>query len=85
MPRRASRITLDVTDVRVERVQEITDRDAIAEGIEALDPNVPAHFQVRPASAFKLLWDSINHKRGFGWDTNPWVWVVEFERAEAQS
>ena len=72
MPRFASRITLEVTEVRVERLQEITEADAWAEGIAA--------HVVRPIHDYAALWDSLNAKRGFGWDTNPWVWVVSFRR-----
>lgn len=80
MPRRASRITLEVTDVRVERVQEITCADAIAEGTLT-----PAHSQVYRKhtmnhDSFSDLWDSLNAKRGYGWDVNPWVWVISFKR-----
>ena len=75
MPRWASRITLKVKAVRVERVQEIRREDALAEGVSGgCGPNYDfALF------GFKRLWDSINAKRGFGWDVNPWVWVIEFE------
>ncbi len=76
MPRWASRITLEVTDVRVERVQDITEDGAIREG--CCDAN-HKDFHV---GAFHDLWDSINAKRGFGWDSNPWVWVVEFKRVD---
>ena len=84
MPRVASRITLEVTSVRVERVQDITGKDALAEGIE----KPPYHYEESPEEsyrrAFKMLWDSINSKRGFGWDKNPWVWVVEFKKINTQ-
>jgi len=77
MPRWASRITLEVTDVRVERVQEMKRSDAFLEGcplhIAGHDGNIEAAH-----NWFRTLWDSINAKRGYGWDANPWVCVVEF-------
>ena len=79
MPRWASRITLEIADVRVERVQEISEDDALAEGIES--PHTGPTEWSEPAEAiyeFRRLWDSINAKRGFGWDVNPWVWIIEF-------
>lgn len=87
MPRQASRISLRVTDVRVERVQDISDEDARAEGIEAVFPDIQKRDLVGSAlasrNAFEELWDSINARRGFGWDVNPWVWCISFERVEA--
>lgn len=77
MPRWASRITLEVTEVRVQRVQEISKADCIAEGMEGLD-DVHAGWHQNYAQ----LWDSINLKRGFGWDANPWVWCVTFKKGE---
>lgn len=84
MPRWASRITLKVVNVRAERVQDISREDILAEGINA-------HFAPRrkdplptPRSAFAQLWDTINKNRGYGWDVNPWVWVLEFERVRTQ-
>jgi hypothetical protein len=79
MPRWASRLTLEVTGVRVERLQEISEADAIAEGIPAFKPS-PSKI---PRLHYASLWDSLNAKRGFGWDKNPWVWVVEFKRVTA--
>lgn len=75
MPRWASRITLEITDVRVERVQEITHRDALAEGV-AYDLSKDGG---APVPQFQRLWDDINAKRGYGWDMNPWVWIVTFK------
>ena len=78
MPRWASRITLELTDVRVQRVQEITENDAIAEGArpDHMAPDARDH-----VAAFRALWDSINGgKRGFGWDANPWAWCLTFRR-----
>jgi hypothetical protein len=67
MPRWASRITLRVIDARVERVQDIAHEDARAEGASG-------------RTEFAALWDEINAKRGHPWESNPWVWVVGFER-----
>lgn len=71
-----SRITLEITGVRVERLQEIGVEDAIAEGcIPELEGRT-----FRPAiGLFRELWDSLNAKRGYGWDTNLWVWVISFK------
>lgn len=110
MPRAASRITLEITGVRVERLQDISEADALAEGChgpdEDTDSNLPACPQCggvglytafnlatggalpdtdcrmcdTSAKRYRLLWDQIN---GAGsWESNPWVWVVEFGRAE---
>ncbi len=81
MPRWASRILLEVTDVRVERVQEITGKDARLEGAKRYSNNRLSNEQ-RYREGFAQLWERINAKRGFGWDKNPWVWVVEFKRIE---
>ncbi|MGG1947063.1 hypothetical protein AB1286_33115 [Trinickia sp. NRRL B-1857] len=81
MPRWASRITLEVTGVRIERLQAIDWEDAIAEGIR--DPRRAA-WRVDPVEGcvakYRELWDSLNAARGHGWDANPFVWVVEFKR-----
>jgi hypothetical protein len=90
MPRWASRLTLRLTAVRVERLQDISEDDAIAEGVEVSAGNIkaaelfaetrPDLLRIAPAQqAFCELWDSINSKRGYAWDTNPWVWVLTFE------
>ena len=79
MPRWASRITLEITKVKVERVNDITRDDAIAEGCCAFEDNAGWY---GPEVALAALWDSIYAKRGFGWDSNPWVWVIEFRRVE---
>lgn len=77
MPRWASRITLEVTEVRVQRVNEISEADARAEGIEHHDGG-GVGWSAR--GEFEYLWDSINAKRGFGWNLNPWIWALTFKR-----
>ncbi len=77
MPRWASRITLEVTAVRVERLQQISEADAIAEGCSVVG-NAEARNIELPREQFATLWKSINGPKS--WDANPWVWVVEFER-----
>lgn len=76
MPRWASRIDLEVTGVRVERVQEISGLDCIAEGIHPIGPE---HDTAIPRKEYQALWDSLNAPRGYGWDKNPFVWVIEFK------
>lgn len=78
MPRWASRITLRVTDVRIERVQDIAEDDAREEGVTPPKTSPGLDF-MKHELGFRSLWDSINAKRGYGWNVNPWVWVVEFE------
>ena len=76
MPRWASRLTLEVTEIRVERLNDISEEDAIAEGCQCA--GVPASLTNR--GAFAKLWESINGPGS--WDENPWVWVVGFELKE---
>lgn len=71
MPRKASRITLEITNIRVERVQDITAGDTVKEGVTGM--------------SFQPLWDSINAKRGYSWQSNPWVWVIEFRQVKKLS
>ena len=78
MPRWASRLTLSIVDVRVERVQDITHFGAMSEGI-TYDYASPGGGTIMQ---FAKLWDSINAKRGYPWGSNPWVWVIEFEKVQ---
>jgi len=87
LPRWASRITLEITGVRVERLNEISEADAMAEGIESGDClgipgwksyNSGFYICTMPSTSFRTLWESINGPGS--WDANPWVWVVAFKR-----
>jgi hypothetical protein len=94
MPRWASRVTLEVADVRVVRLQSISYEDAIAEGM--FDPGSikepspvtgesgeQAGRRLRsPQRNYAVLWDELNAAAGYGWNANPWVWVVEFRRID---
>lgn len=79
-----ARIFLEVTNIRVERVQDIDHdwEDCLKEGVmgknEACCDCNGLHIKV--LWRFRELWDSINAKRGYGWDKNPWIWVVEFKK-----
>lgn len=113
MPRWASRITLEIVGVRAERLQDISESDAIAEGVESPESErferdwsicprcggtrlydaIGANGGVLPdtdclecdthVKRYRHLWDSLNSARGYGWDKNSWVWVVEFRRIES--
>lgn len=90
MPFDAARIFLEIIDIRVERLQDISDNDAIAEGIaeqdhkllpkgwkDYMDDHIGVPF-TSPKGSFRSLWKSINGLDS--WDANPWVWVIEFKR-----
>lgn len=82
MPKWAARIWLEVTDVRVERVQDISNHNIMCEGCQwdgPLDEAVELHSQ-----AWITLWDSLNAKRGYSWESNPWVWAITFKRIDRQ-
>ena len=103
MFRKYARIFLEITNIRVERVQDISEEDAEAEGITDDELSYTCLYDCANRScdkidgktlcdiyhteedcwqteAFGMLWDSLNAKRGYGWDKNPWVWVIEFKR-----
>lgn len=93
MPRWASRLTLEITDVRVQRLQEITAQEALADGLALVEiVNLAMYGALNskwaaidpPArSAFAQKWDAVYAPRGHGWDANPWVWAITFKRMEA--
>jgi hypothetical protein len=88
MPRWASRITLEITDIRVERLNDISEEDAAAEGCRPYwdkdNPIWHGNLELRPikgaSDAFRSLWESLNGEGSR--EANPWVWVVEFKRVE---
>ena len=89
MPKEAARIWLKVKDVRVERLQEITEEHAQKEGCQGTFVGdgscMGSGWDVSPVDEFSKLWDSTIKKselNRYGWDANPWVWVIEFERCE---
>jgi hypothetical protein len=83
MPRWASRILLEITALRVERLKGISEEEAMAEGCSPKDTlayRMSAYPSWNGKLRFKELWDSLNAKRGYGWDKNPWIWVISFRR-----
>lgn len=89
MPRAVSRIMLEITDVRCERLQDISENDAISEGIKKashggqypwFDYQDETYILGSAQESFKTLWQSINGTES--WDVNPWVWVITFKRIE---
>jgi hypothetical protein len=80
MPRWASRITLRITDIRVERLQDITEDDARAEGVGYKNPGYLPGTKGNWIGSFAYLWNKINGPGA--WEANPWVWVVSFERVK---
>jgi len=91
MPKEAARIFLKVTDIRAERLQNITYTEALAEGIEEtkiynelLDEcsSIGAGTGHLPIKAFVDIWNNIYSDKGYDWILNPWIWVIEFEQTE---
>jgi hypothetical protein len=91
MPKEAARLYLKVKDVRIERLQEISEDDALAEGADAgeyLDEHGNLMDVYYPHEDFVRIWNSTVKKADlpcYGWDANPWVWVIEFERINPQN
>lgn len=94
MPKEAARIFLKVINVRVERLQDISQADIENEGIWFYSQEYRNQICIWRDSVsgleatrkkyYKELWDSIYQKRGYGWETNPFVWIYEFERVEVE-
>jgi len=83
MPRWASRITLEITEARVERLQDISEEDALAEGVDPYEcPSGPATPDAR--SAYAELWDRLNKDR-CPWSASPWVWIISFKRVDTEA
>lgn len=85
MPKQAARIWLKVTDVRVERLQDMTGHDILREGVNCHVHPEAHYFDGNQKMMFAELWDSTIKKTDlerYGWDANPWVWAIEFERCE---
>lgn len=93
MSRGSSRILLELSDVRVQRLQEISEEDAKAEGMQFHDGGGLGHsgwrhdvsygyVQATARAALRSAWDALNSKRGYGWDKSPWVWCLTFRRVK---
>jgi hypothetical protein len=92
MPREAARIYLELKSIRVEQLQSISVEDCIAEGMpcdnKINNPDQATHESIKNWNLtyaqflYKELWDSLNAKRGYSWESKPWVWVYEFMRVE---
>jgi len=95
MPKEVARIFLEVTNVRPERLQDITEEDALREGVhpwgletqQRMDKwcrytliTDPGRTTGTFRGEFAAFWDHLNAKRGYGWKENPWVWVIEFRK-----
>jgi hypothetical protein len=84
MPRWASRITLELTGVRVERLQDISEEDCCRETGAPLRWEGPGlePYKRDMRGCFRNLWNMINAKRGYSWESNPWVWVIDFKKVQ---
>ncbi len=87
MPKQAARIWLRVMDVRVERLQDMTGQDILQEGVNCHVHPEAHYFEGNKKMMFEEVWNSTIKRQDldrYGWDANPWVWVIEFERCEKQ-
>jgi len=82
MKREAARIFLEIKSIIVRRLQDIEEKDAKAEGVEPMTTPDIAGVGRTYRQGFGILWNEINAERGYSWDSNPWVWVIEFERVK---
>ena len=91
MPKWATRLWLELTEVRIERLSEMRADDIVAEGVDVPDVDYSVADDPRALEwerdchargLFQQLWDGLNAKRGYAWATNPWVWVLTFRRIE---
>ena len=85
MPKKAARIWLRVTNVRAERLQDMNGQDILMEGVNCHVHPEADYFEGNQKMMFEELWNSTIKKddlESYGWDANPWVWVIEFERCE---
>lgn len=83
MPKWASRLTVKILTIEPQRLQDITEDDAVAEGYSAhhlARHAIYAKYAAKARDNFSYGWDSINKRRGWGWDTNPYVWAITFEK-----
>jgi len=78
MPRMASRILLEITGLRIERLNCVSESDAVAEGCQAMVEN--GQVVETAVSEYARFWDSINSDQGYSWQSNPFVWVISFQR-----
>jgi hypothetical protein len=80
MPKWACRLRLRITDVRAQRLQDISEADAYAEAAPWISCDTYSAMHEHPREDFQVAWEKLNRKRGYGWGRNPWVWVIGFEK-----
>ncbi len=80
MPKSASRITLEIVNVKVQKLKDISESDAEKEGVEMAQGDVIPFYSYK--EGYQIIWNKINAKRGFPWDYDPWVWAIEFRKQD---